>query len=203
MITEIAQIDIKPGMEQEFEAGVAQATPVFRRAKGCHGLRWRNRSRSRAATGCSSNGTRWRTIPSAFAAARISRSGANASAIASRARRRSSTPSRSTRASERMRLALAVRARAARRRAGVRADPEIRRLDRGLRQPAQLRRLFVEPRQLQRLSAHPARRHAERRRHADARDLAATSRSRFQARGRRSEPGLFRARRHRGPAGRR
>jgi quinol monooxygenase YgiN len=38
MITEIAQIDIKPGMEKEFEAGVAQAAPVFRRAKGCHGL---------------------------------------------------------------------------------------------------------------------------------------------------------------------
>jgi quinol monooxygenase YgiN len=38
MITEIAQIEIKPGMEKEFEAGVAQAMPVFRRAKGCHGL---------------------------------------------------------------------------------------------------------------------------------------------------------------------
>jgi quinol monooxygenase YgiN len=38
MITEIAQIDIKAGMEQEFEAGVARAAPLFRRAKGCHGL---------------------------------------------------------------------------------------------------------------------------------------------------------------------
>ena len=38
MITEIAQIDIKPGMEQEFEAGVSKAAPVFKRAKGCHGL---------------------------------------------------------------------------------------------------------------------------------------------------------------------
>ena len=38
MITEIAQIDIKPGMEKEFEADVAQAKTVFRRAKGCHGL---------------------------------------------------------------------------------------------------------------------------------------------------------------------
>ena len=38
MITEIAQIDVKPGMETEFEAGVAKAAPVFQRAKGCHGL---------------------------------------------------------------------------------------------------------------------------------------------------------------------
>jgi quinol monooxygenase YgiN len=35
MILEIAQIDIKPGMEAEFESGVAKAAPVFRRAKGC------------------------------------------------------------------------------------------------------------------------------------------------------------------------
>ncbi len=38
MITEIAQIDVKPGMEAEFEAGVAKAAPAFKRAKGCHGL---------------------------------------------------------------------------------------------------------------------------------------------------------------------
>ena len=38
MITEIAQIDVKPGMEKDFEAGVAKAAPVFKRAKGCHGL---------------------------------------------------------------------------------------------------------------------------------------------------------------------
>jgi heme-degrading monooxygenase HmoA len=35
MILEIAQIDVKPGMEAEFEAGVRAAAPVFRRAKGC------------------------------------------------------------------------------------------------------------------------------------------------------------------------
>ena len=34
MITEIAQIDIKPGMEAEFEAGVKKAVPIFKRAKG-------------------------------------------------------------------------------------------------------------------------------------------------------------------------
>ena len=38
MITEIAQIDVKPGMETEFETGVKNAAPVFRRAKGCHGM---------------------------------------------------------------------------------------------------------------------------------------------------------------------
>src|SRR5580704_278701 len=38
MITEIAQIDVKPGMEAEFETGVKNAAPVFKRAKGCRGL---------------------------------------------------------------------------------------------------------------------------------------------------------------------
>ncbi len=38
MILEIAQIDVKPGMEAEFEAGVAKAAPLFQRAKGCSGL---------------------------------------------------------------------------------------------------------------------------------------------------------------------
>ena len=35
MILEIAQIDVKPGMEAEFEAGVKKASPIFKRAKGC------------------------------------------------------------------------------------------------------------------------------------------------------------------------
>ena len=38
MITEIAQIDVKPGMEAEFETGVKNAAPLFKRAKGCHGM---------------------------------------------------------------------------------------------------------------------------------------------------------------------
>jgi len=38
MITEIAQIDVKPGMEAEFETGVKNAVPVFKRARGCRGL---------------------------------------------------------------------------------------------------------------------------------------------------------------------
>ena len=34
MVTEIAQIDITPGMESEFEAGVGKARAVFGRARG-------------------------------------------------------------------------------------------------------------------------------------------------------------------------
>jgi heme-degrading monooxygenase HmoA len=34
MILEIAQIDIKPGLEAEFEEGVRKARPLFRRAAG-------------------------------------------------------------------------------------------------------------------------------------------------------------------------
>jgi heme-degrading monooxygenase HmoA len=38
MILEIAQIEVKPGMEAEFESGVKKATPLFERAKGCRGV---------------------------------------------------------------------------------------------------------------------------------------------------------------------
>jgi heme-degrading monooxygenase HmoA len=38
MITEIAQIDVKPGMESEFEAAVKTAGPLFKRAKGCRSM---------------------------------------------------------------------------------------------------------------------------------------------------------------------
>jgi heme-degrading monooxygenase HmoA len=38
MILEIAQIDVKPGMEAEFEAGVSKAAPLFKRARGCTGM---------------------------------------------------------------------------------------------------------------------------------------------------------------------
>ena len=41
MITEIAQIDVKPGMEAEFENGVKYAAPVFKRAKGCRSMELR------------------------------------------------------------------------------------------------------------------------------------------------------------------
>jgi heme-degrading monooxygenase HmoA len=38
MITEIAQIDVKPGSEKDFEAAVAKARPMFLRAKGGKGF---------------------------------------------------------------------------------------------------------------------------------------------------------------------
>ena len=38
MITEIAQIDVKPGSEKDFEAAVAKAGPLFLRAKGTKGV---------------------------------------------------------------------------------------------------------------------------------------------------------------------
>ena len=38
MITEIAQIDVKPGTEKDFELAVAKARPLFLRAKGGHAL---------------------------------------------------------------------------------------------------------------------------------------------------------------------
>jgi heme-degrading monooxygenase HmoA len=38
MITEIAQIDVKPGTEKDFEAAVAKARDAFGRSKGFHGF---------------------------------------------------------------------------------------------------------------------------------------------------------------------
>ena len=38
MITEIAQIDVKPGTEKDFEEAVAKARPLFLRAKGGKGF---------------------------------------------------------------------------------------------------------------------------------------------------------------------
>ena len=38
MVLEIAQVDIKPGQEAEFEVGVAKAAPLFKRAKGYKSL---------------------------------------------------------------------------------------------------------------------------------------------------------------------
>jgi heme-degrading monooxygenase HmoA len=38
MILEIAQIEVKPGLEAEFEAGAGKAAPLFKRAKGCRSM---------------------------------------------------------------------------------------------------------------------------------------------------------------------
>lgn len=39
MFMEVAQIQVKPGSETQFEAGVQQAVPLFQRAKGCTAMR--------------------------------------------------------------------------------------------------------------------------------------------------------------------
>jgi len=38
MILEIAQIEVKAGMEAAFEEGVTKAAPIFQRARGCKGM---------------------------------------------------------------------------------------------------------------------------------------------------------------------
>jgi quinol monooxygenase YgiN len=38
MVTEIAEIEVKPGTEAQFIAGVASCKPIFLRAAGCHGV---------------------------------------------------------------------------------------------------------------------------------------------------------------------
>jgi heme-degrading monooxygenase HmoA len=39
MFREVAELKVAAGTEQQFEAGVQQAVPLFKRAKGCHGMR--------------------------------------------------------------------------------------------------------------------------------------------------------------------
>jgi heme-degrading monooxygenase HmoA len=39
LILEIAQIDVKAGMENEFEDGVRKAAPLFKRARGCRSFK--------------------------------------------------------------------------------------------------------------------------------------------------------------------
>jgi quinol monooxygenase YgiN len=38
MVTEFAEIDIKPGMEAQFIAGVEKSLALFAAAAGCHGV---------------------------------------------------------------------------------------------------------------------------------------------------------------------
>ncbi len=38
MVTEIAEIQVKPGMAEQFIAAVTKAAPIFARAAGCHGM---------------------------------------------------------------------------------------------------------------------------------------------------------------------
>jgi heme-degrading monooxygenase HmoA len=38
MVLELVLLDVKPGSEADFEKAVAQAMPLFKRAKGCTGM---------------------------------------------------------------------------------------------------------------------------------------------------------------------
>ena len=100
MILELARIRVKPGMETAFEEGVRRAAPVFKRAKGCTGMELR-RSLEEPDRYCLF--VQWQTLEnhtSTSAARPTSASGASSSAIALRARPRSSTSARSGMASE-------------------------------------------------------------------------------------------------------
>jgi heme-degrading monooxygenase HmoA len=94
MITEIAQIEVKPGLEAEFEAAVKKAAPIFKRSKGCHGMELRRSiekpSRYRLFVS-------WETVEDHTVGFRNStefQEWRGSSAIASLRRRRSSTYSR-------------------------------------------------------------------------------------------------------------
>ena len=50
MITEIAQIEVKPGSEADFEAAVGKARAAFGRSKGFHGFELHRSIESRSAT---------------------------------------------------------------------------------------------------------------------------------------------------------
>ena len=41
MVLEVVEISVKPGSEEAFEKGVAQAEALFRRAKGCEAMKLR------------------------------------------------------------------------------------------------------------------------------------------------------------------
>ncbi len=99
MITEIAQIDIKPGSEKDFEAAVAKAKAAFGRSKGFHGFELHKsiekpqRYRLMVKWETLENHTRrWKTTPSISAARRILPNGAASSASILPRPPRSSTP---------------------------------------------------------------------------------------------------------------
>ena len=94
MIMEIAQIDVKPGMENAFETGVKNAVPLFQRAKGCTAMALQRSHEKPQRYRLFVKGTRWRTTPSTSAARPIFRNGASWSATASPHRPRSSTSPR-------------------------------------------------------------------------------------------------------------
>ena len=90
MFLEIAQVDIKPGQEAEFEAGVAKAAPLFKRAKGCKTMSLQRSVEKPNRYRLFITWTRSRTIPRVSTAAPTGRSGASSWRTRSTARPRSS-----------------------------------------------------------------------------------------------------------------
>jgi heme-degrading monooxygenase HmoA len=80
MILEIAQIEVKAGMEAAFEEGVTKAAPIFQRARGCKGMELQRSleqpARYRLFVALAG---RSRTTPSTSAARPTSRNGASSS----------------------------------------------------------------------------------------------------------------------------
>jgi Antibiotic biosynthesis monooxygenase len=77
MITEIAQIDVKPGSEKDFEAAVAKARPLFLRAKGGKGFELHKSIEKPSRYRLRPSGRRWKTTPLISAAPKISQHGAD------------------------------------------------------------------------------------------------------------------------------
>ena len=93
MILEIAQIDVKPGMEAEFESGVAKAAPLVQARQGLHRHEPAALARKAAALpAVPAMGRRWKTTPKISAVRPTGRNGASwsgtcfAGAAGSRAR---------------------------------------------------------------------------------------------------------------------
>lgn len=80
MITEIAQIDVKPGSEKDFEAAVVKAKAAFGRSKGFHSFELHKSIEKPQRYRLMVKWRRWKTIPSTSAAPRISPNGAASSA---------------------------------------------------------------------------------------------------------------------------
>ncbi len=91
MVTEFAQIEVKPGLEEAFIEGAAKSRPVFLAAEGCFGM---GLQRSVEAPTKFLLMVQWESVDAHMVTFRESpafRNGATMSAIASRHRRWSGT----------------------------------------------------------------------------------------------------------------
>ena len=95
MITEIAQIEITPGSEKDFEAAVGKASAAFGRAKGFHGFELHRSIEKPQRYRLMVNWETLETTPSTSAARRILPNGAAWLGSILLHRPRSSTPARS------------------------------------------------------------------------------------------------------------